>query len=84
MTLLRMVFLSTAMIAVTGVPAVRAEDRPAQPNGAASAEQPPAIHCQGQNCLPPAEDPVLDCKGPDCTPAPPSDQTPSPEIKKVK
>lgn len=30
----------------------------------------PAVHCQGQNCLPPEENPVLECEGPDCDPEP--------------
>lgn len=34
----------------------------------------PAIHCQGQNCLPPDDNPVLECEGQDCTPAPAPDQ----------
>ena len=84
MNLLRIAFLCAAIVGLTGVPAVRAEDQPAQPNGQAATEQTPAIHCEGQNCLPPAKDPVLDCKGQDCTPAPATDQTPAPEIQKVK
>jgi len=72
------------MIGLAGVPAARADDQPAQPNAATTAQPLPAIHCEGQNCLPPAQDPVLDCKGADCTPAPPTDQTPAPEIQKVK
>lgn len=83
MNLLRTALLCAAMTGLAGLQPVRADDQPAQPNGEA-AQQQPAIHCEGQNCLPQAEDPVLDCKGPDCTPAPPTDQTPSPEIKKVK
>ena len=83
MNLLRTALLCAAMTGLAGLQSVRADDQPAQSNGEA-AQQQPAIHCEGQNCLPPAEDPVLDCKGPDCTPAPPTDQTPSPEIKKVK
>jgi hypothetical protein len=69
---------------LAGAQPVRADDQPAQPTGQATMQQPPAIHCEGQNCLPPAEDPVLDCKGADCTPTPPTDQTPTPEIQKVK
>lgn len=84
MQLLRTVLLCATMIGLAGVPAVRAEDQPAQPNAQAPAQPSPAIHCEGQNCLPPAEDPVLDCKGQDCTPAPATDQTPDPEIEKVK
>jgi|GEM_PF-2605157 len=84
MNWLRTMFLSTAITVMAGAPAIRAEDRPAQPNGQATTARPPAIHCEGQNCLSPAEDPVLDCKGADCTPAPPSDQMPSPQMKKVK
>lgn len=30
---------------------------------------PPAV-CEGQNCLPPAENPVEACEGQDCTPEP--------------
>jgi hypothetical protein len=83
MNWLPIALLCAAMTALSGVPAVRADDQPAQSNGE-TATQPPAIHCEGQNCLPATENPVLDCKGPDCTPAPPSNQTPAPEIQKVK
>ncbi|MDX8523780.1 hypothetical protein RFM68_04600 [Mesorhizobium sp. MSK_1335] len=83
MNLLRTALLCAAITGLAGLQPVRAEDQPAQSNGDATQQQ-PAIHCEGQNCLPPAEDHVLDCKGPDCTPAPPADQTPAPEIKKVK
>lgn len=80
MKMLRTALLCAAMTGLAGVPPVHADDKPAQPNSQAT-PQPPAVHCQGQNCLPPADDPVLDCKGPDCTPAPATDQTPSPEIQ---
>ncbi|WP_141245281.1 hypothetical protein [Mesorhizobium sp. WSM4313] len=80
MKMLRTALLCAAMTGLAGVPLVHADDQPAQPNSQAT-PQPPAVHCQGQNCLPPADDPVLDCKGPDCTPAPATDQTPSPEIQ---
>lgn len=84
MNLLRIALLCAAMIGPVGVLAVRAEDQPAAPNGGAEPERPP-VHCEGQNCLPPAENPVLDCKGQDCTPAAPTtDQMPAPEIEKVK
>jgi len=84
MTLLRSALLCAAITGLAGASAVRADDQPAQPNAQATTQQPPAIHCEGQNCLPPAEDPVLDCKGADCTPTPPTGQTPAPEIQKVK
>ncbi|SFP98598.1 hypothetical protein SAMN03159463_05319 [Mesorhizobium sp. NFR06] len=84
MNLLRIALLCSAMTGLAGVQAVHADDQPAQANGQATTKQPPAIHCEGQNCLPPAEDPVLDCKGPDCTPAPATDQTPAPQVQKVK
>ena len=84
MNLLRIVLLCAAVTCLAGAPAVRADDQPAQPNGQATMQPPPAVHCEGQNCLPQAEDPVLDCKGADCTPAPPANQTPAPEIQKVK
>ncbi|QKD03579.1 hypothetical protein EB235_20555 [Mesorhizobium loti R88b] len=84
MTLLRIALLCATMTCMAGVPAARAEDQPAQPNAQAAPEPAPAIHCEGQNCLPPAKDPVLDCKGQDCTPAPATDQTPAPEIQKLK
>ena len=83
MNLLRSVFLCAAMIGLAGASVVRAEDQPAQPNGD-TAQQQPAIHCEGQNCLPPEDDPALECKGQDCTPAPATDQPAGPEIKKVK
>jgi hypothetical protein len=35
-----------------------------------NAPEPPVIHCQGLNCLPPEENPVLECDGPDCEPTP--------------
>lgn len=84
MNLLRIALLGAAMTVLTGVLAARAEDQPAKPNGQATTQQLPPVHCEGQNCLPPAEDPVLDCKGQDCKPAPTTDQTPGPEIEKVK
>ena len=82
MTLIRIALLCAAPTGLA--PAVRAEDQPAQPKAQAATQASPAIHCEGQNCLPPAKDPVLDCKGQDCTPAPATDQTPAPEIQKVK
>ena len=84
MNLLRSAFLCAAVIGLAGASAARADDQPAQSNGQATTQPSPAIHCEGENCLPPADDPVLDCKGADCTPAPPADQTPAPEIQKVK
>lgn len=84
MNLLRIALPCAAMIGLAGASPVRADDQPVQPNSQPATEPSPAIHCEGQNCLPPAEDPVLDCKGPDCTPAPATDQTPPPEIQKVK
>jgi len=84
MNLLRIALLCATVICLAGVAAVHAEDQPTRPNAATTAQPSPAIHCEGQNCLPPAQDPVLDCKGADCTPAPPTDQTPAPEIQKVK
>jgi len=84
MNLPRIALLGAIVTCLADTPAVRADDQPAQPNAQTTTDQPPAIHCEGQNCLPPAEDPVLDCKGADCTPAPPTDQTPAPEIQKVK
>lgn len=80
MNLLRSAFLCAVLIGLTGASAARADDQPAQATTQPSA----AIHCEGENCLPPADDPVLDCKGADCTPAPPTDQTPAPEVQKVK
>lgn len=79
MNLLRTALFCTALIALA-MPAVRAEDQPVPPNGEAAPEQPP-VHCEGQNCLPPADDPVEECKGQDCTPAPPVD--PGPQIEQV-
>ncbi|MEZ2332948.1 hypothetical protein AB6802_24765 [Mesorhizobium sp. RCC_202] len=84
MNLLRIALLGATVTCLAGAPAVRADDQPAQPSAQTTTQQPPVIHCEGQNCLPPADDPVLDCKGADCTPAPPADQTPAPEIQKVK
>lgn len=84
MNLLRIALLSAAMSGLAGVPAAHAEDQPAQQNGQATKEPVPPVHCEGQNCLPPAEDPVLDCKGQDCKPAPATGQTPGQEIEKVK
>lgn len=88
MNLLRIALLCTAMIGLAGMPTVRAEDQPVppvnvDPNGAAAPEQPP-VHCEGQNCLPPAENPVQECEGQDCTPAPLIEQTPAPLIEQVK
>lgn len=84
MTSLRIALLCATVAGLASVPVVRAEDQPAQPNGQAATGPSPAIHCEGQNCLPSAKDPVLDCKGQDCTPAPATGQTPAPEIQKVK
>jgi len=84
MNLLRVALLCAAMTGLADGLGVHAEDQPAQPNGQAGTEQTPPVHCEGQNCLPPAEDPVLDCKGQDCKPAPATDQTPASEIEKVK
>ena len=84
MNLLRIALLCAAMTSLAGGPSVRAEDQPTQPNAQAATEQSPPVHCEGQNCLPPAEDPVLDCKGQDCKPSPATDQTPGPEIQKAK
>ena len=83
MNWLKTSLLCTAIVGLVGLSAVHAEDKPAPPNGELAPLQPP-IHCEGQNCLPPAEDPVLDCKGQDCKPAPATDQTPGLEIEKVK
>ena len=83
MNWLKTSLLCTAIVGLVGLSAVHAEDKPAPPNGELAPLQPP-IHCEGQNCLPPAEDPVLDCKGQDCKPAPATDQTPASEIEKVK
>ncbi len=33
----------------------------------------PAVHCEGQNCLPPADNPVEECEGQDCELAAPDD-----------
>lgn len=84
MNLLRIAFLCAVLIGLASSPAVLADNETVQPNGQGATEPSPAIHCEGQNCLPPAEDPVLECKGADCSPAPPADQTPAPEIEKVK
>ncbi|CAN7630169.1 hypothetical protein LJR234_004991 [Mesorhizobium amorphae] len=83
MNLLRIALLCTAMIGLVAPPAVRAEDQPAAANSEIAPEV-PSVHCEGQNCLPPAEDPVEACKGQDCTPAPVIDQTPAPEIEQIK
>jgi hypothetical protein len=78
MKLLGIALLCTGMISVA-MPAVRAEDQLVPPN---HEEAPaPAVHCEGQNCLPPADDPVEECKGQDCTPAPLVD--PGPQIEQV-
>jgi hypothetical protein len=61
MNLLRIALLCTAMIGL-GIPAVRAEDQPVPPNTEAATEEPP-VHCEGQNCLPPADNPVQECTG---------------------
>ena len=83
MNLLRTALLCAAMIGLAGVVSVRAEDQPVSPNAAAVPEQPP-VHCEGQNCLPPAKDHVEECKGQDCTPVPSTDQAPAPEVEQVK
>ena len=82
MNLLRTALLCVAMTGLAGLQPARAEDQPAQSNG--DAAQQPAVHCEGQNCLPPQDDPGLECKGQDCTPTPATDQPAGPEIKKVK
>ncbi|WP_156913490.1 hypothetical protein [Mesorhizobium sp. WSM3224] len=84
MNLLRTVLFCAAMTGLAGLQPVRAEDKPAQPNGDAAQKQLPAIHCEGQNCLPPKNDPALECKGQDCTPAPATDQPSGPVIEKAK
>lgn len=81
MNLLRTALLCAAMTGLAGLKPVRAEDQPVQSNGDAAQ---PAVHCEGQNCLPPKDDPALQCKGQDCTPAPATDQPTGPAIKKVK
>jgi hypothetical protein len=81
MNLLRTALLWAAMIGLVGLSVVRAEDQPVAPT--ATSEQPP-VHCEGENCLPPAEDHVEACKGQDCTPVPETDQAPAPEIEQVK
>ncbi|MBZ9987110.1 hypothetical protein LB572_08370 [Mesorhizobium sp. BH1-1-5] len=83
MNVLRTALLCVAMTGLAGMQPARAEDQPAQSNGDA-AQQQPAVHCEGQNCLPPKDDPALECTGQDCTPAPATDQPAGPEIKKVK
>ncbi|WP_217568596.1 hypothetical protein [Mesorhizobium sp. GbtcB19] len=83
MNLLRTALLCAAMTGLAGFHPARAEDQPAQSNDGA-AQQQPAIHCEGQNCLPPQDDPALECKGQDCTPAPATDQPAGPVIEKVK
>lgn len=80
MKLLGIALLCTAMIGL-GMPPVRAEDQPALPNSEAATEQPP-VHCEGQNCLPPADNLVQECTGQDCMPAPPTE--PGPEIEQVE
>lgn len=81
MNFLRIALLCTAMIGLAGMPAVRAEDQPVAQDGETTKEQPP-VHCEGQNCLPPADDPVEECTGQDCTPAPPTES--APQIEQVK
>ena len=81
MNLLRTALLCAAMTGLAGLQPVLAEDQPVRSNG--DAAQPP-VHCQGQNCLPPKDDPALECKAQDCTPAPVTNQSAGPEIKKVK
>lgn len=81
MNFLRIALLCTAMIGLAG--SVRAEDRPVPQDSETTKEQPP-VHCEGQNCLPPADDPVEECTGQDCTPAPLIEQTPAPLIEQVK
>ncbi|BCH14985.1 hypothetical protein MesoLjLa_18360 [Mesorhizobium sp. L-2-11] len=70
MKLLRIALLCTGTISVA-MPAVRAEDQLVPPNHVEPPQ--PAVHCEGQNCLPPADDPVEECKGQNCSPAPPVD-----------
>ena len=81
MNLLRTALLCAAMIGSAGLSVVRAEDQPVPPT---ATPQQPRVHCEGQNCLPPAEDHVEACKGQDCTPVPATDQAPAPEIEQVK
>lgn len=83
MNLAPITLLCAAMTALAGLLPVRAEDQPAQSNGDAAQEQ-PAVHCEGQNCLPPKDNPVQECKGQDCTPAPATDKPPAPVIEQVK
>jgi hypothetical protein len=83
MNLLRTALLCAAMIGLAVLSVVRAEDQSVSRNATATSEQPP-VHCEGQNCLPPAEDHVEACKGQDCTPVPETDQAPAPEIEQVK
>lgn len=83
MNLARITLLCMAMISLAGLQVVRAEDQPASQSGEAAQEQ-PAVHCEGQNCLPPKDNPVQECKGQDCTPAPATDKPPAPVIEQVK
>ena len=84
MNLVRTALLCVAATCLSGLQPGLAEDQPAQSNGNATQQQQPAVHCEGQNCLPPQDDPALECKGQDCTPTPATDQPAGPEIKKVK
>lgn len=58
--------------------AAAAEDQPVPPvyvdpedqaEDEALPEQ-PAVHCEGQNCLPPEDNPAQECEGQNCAPAP--------------
>ena len=79
MNFLRIVLLCMATIGLVGMPVARSEDQPLPPvstDGNDAPVQP--LHCEGQNCLAPAEDPVEECKGQDCSLAPQNEQTPPP------
>ena len=75
---LRLVLLCTAIGSGLQTVVAAAEDQPVPPvyvgpeNEAEEQGEPwrPAVHCEGQNCLPPQDNPVQECEGGDCAPAP--------------
>jgi hypothetical protein len=73
----RGVLLCAVLAGSGGLPVLAAaEDQPvpsvyvAPENEGQGETERPAVHCEGQNCLPPEDNPVQECEGQDCTPAP--------------
>lgn len=76
------IFLASVLIGVSSMQAL-ADDKPATPSDQPVAQPAPVppVHCDGQDCLPPADNSVKTCDGQACTLAPPVQ--PVPEVEHV-